>query len=102
MKLRDSRKTTGRLKHLYLRKKENKWRGRDQDGQLGGHGAHILSRKYQKYIYIWNNSHLNLEGLLYSQHCRKDTEVLVRKGRKDIQSGTVHLGGDTKGDHRVS
>lgn len=77
----------------------------DQVGQLGGHGAHIPSRKYKKYIYIWNNSHLNLaEGLLYSQDCKKDTEVLVRKGRKDIQSGTVLLGGGTKvrGNHRVS
>ena len=45
-KLRDLRKTTGRLKHTYLRKEENKWRG-DQDCQLGGHGAHIPSRKYQ-------------------------------------------------------
>ena len=46
-KLRDSRKATGRLKHTYLRKEENKWRAGDQDCQLGGHGAHIPSRKYQ-------------------------------------------------------
>ena len=95
MILRDSRKTTGRLKHQYLRKEENKWRGRDVDGQLGGHGAHIPSRQYQKYIYMWNSSHLNLEGLLYSQGCKKDTEV--RKDSQELCIWERH-----KGDHRVS
>ena len=36
--------------------------GKDQDGGVGGYGAHLPPTNTSKYIYLFNNSHRKLEA----------------------------------------
>ena len=72
----------------------------DQDGRVG-HRTLLLPWTYQKYIYMWNNSHWKLTGAWQKESwttkaVRKSHMELGRKGREAICLGPVPLGGDSE------
>ena len=46
----------------------------DEDGRVGGHGAHLFSQAHKKYIDIWNNSQGKITGNWYKDLHTTDTE----------------------------
>lgn len=46
----------------------------DEDGRVGGHGAHLFSQAHKKYIDIWNNSQGKITGNWYKDFHTTDTE----------------------------
>ena len=93
-------------KYLWMGKRNvAKCRG-DEDGGLGGWGAHLSPWTHQKYIYLWSNCHWQLTGHWQKDSCttktvRKIHKELSRKGREVIRLGPVPLRGDSeeKGDY---
>ena len=78
-----------------------------QDGEVEGHGIHLLPQICQKYFYIWNGSHRisteSLQKIPYNQSCKEDSPLnwvgWREKGEEEVGQDLQSWEGAVKDDH---
>lgn len=76
----------------------------DEDGRVGGHGAHLFPQAHKKYIDIWNNSQGKVTGNWYKDLHTTETErkiqLAVQDRKRNDWVGTYACAWELRGKER--